>query len=261
MTEQIINYLDFWEKYHKQIEPTVIALDRSLESLDSECFEDNSSVDLKQSIANTDKEFNVKTVKNEVIEQELRYACDKCNFRSHDKLPISIHQMIDHGDEAYRTIGIGCEACEDGELHTNCDFTKHTQTQHKTEKKAIKQLEYSKYTSTASESKDDKQFLEKVIQKNMKLNITTANESEDDTTLLKKKPTQTLTLNVTTSSESKDDMPILKKEAQKKIKQNIITSNYDCQICNFKGQKSRQPLILHMKTEHKNDALFQCDSC
>ena len=211
MTERNTNFINFLTKDPIQIDPTVFVLDRSLESLDSECFEDNRNVDIKQSIENINKEINLETVKNEIIGKELRYACDKCNLRSHDKLPIAIHQMIEHKDESYRIIGIGCEACEDGELHKNCDFTKHIQSHRKTEKMEIKPIENTNYVSTAS--------------------------------------------------DSKDDMQLIKKGRKSFKKLNINTRNYNCKICDFVGQKSRQPLISHMKTEHKKQSLFQCDSC
>ena len=60
--------------------------------------------------------------------------------------------MITHRDEAYRIIGIGCEPCEDGEMHTMCDFKKPIQSHDKAEKMEIKPLEYKK--ERKCESKD-----------------------------------------------------------------------------------------------------------
>ena len=174
MTDRNINH-DIWTKAHRQIDPTVLMLDRSLESLDRECFEDTRSADVEQNIKIDDEELNVRTVKNEDIEEEFRYACAGCNFRSHDKLPVSIHQMIQHRDELYRTIGIGCEACEDGELHAHCDFGKHIKSQHMTDKLDMQPLAYLNGTSTARESKDFVQLLKN----NMNVHVERKCESKE----------------------------------------------------------------------------------
>ena len=76
--------------------------------------------------------------------------------------------MIEHKDEAYRTIGIGCDACEDGELHSNCDFTKHIQSHYKTEKMEIRLIEHVYYTLAVSESKDEMQLIKKESKNNNK---------------------------------------------------------------------------------------------
>ena len=83
----------------------------------SECFKGNINKDLTNCIDLADK-IILKIVKNKDVEKELRYACVGCNFSSHDKLPIVLHQMIAHRDEDYRIVGIRCEPCKDGEMHT-----------------------------------------------------------------------------------------------------------------------------------------------
>ena len=65
MTERNINHklstvYDIWTKAHRQINPTVFALDRSLESLDRECFEDKRNKDLEQCIKIDDDKINKK---------------------------------------------------------------------------------------------------------------------------------------------------------------------------------------------------------
>ena len=60
-----------------------------LDKLDDAKKEDNRNEDFKNCIDIADKELIYKTVKNKDVEKEWRYACVGCNFRSHDKLPIS----------------------------------------------------------------------------------------------------------------------------------------------------------------------------
>ena len=73
-------------------------------------------------------------IKKKGIEKKLRYECSGCNFRSHNKLLLSVHLMIEHQGKAFQIFEIGCEACEARELHTSCDTTKQIQPQYKTEK-------------------------------------------------------------------------------------------------------------------------------
>ena len=98
MTERNINFKEFLNKGFIQIDSTFFALDRNLESLNSEQFEYCGIGYLNPNTEITNKEFNVKTIEKEVIEKEMRYECGSCDFRSYDKLSISVHQMIDHRD-------------------------------------------------------------------------------------------------------------------------------------------------------------------
>ena len=69
MTERNINFKDFLAKGPLQIDPTVFALDRRFECLDSECFEDNKILDLKHSIEIVNTELNVKSIKMRLLKK------------------------------------------------------------------------------------------------------------------------------------------------------------------------------------------------
>ena len=59
------------------------------------------------------------------------YKCSECDFKSHHKNIVNRHLNIHNKTGLTRILGIGCEMCEDGEVHKNCLFEIDLRTQGK----------------------------------------------------------------------------------------------------------------------------------
>ena len=57
-----------------------------------------------------------------VHKQEVRYSCSECDYTSYERNQVAKHQKTTHESGNPRVIGIGCNFCEEGELHTMCSF-------------------------------------------------------------------------------------------------------------------------------------------
>ena len=57
-----------------------------------------------------------------VHKKEVRYECSACKFKAFHKAAVTFHQKTEHKDVRTRIFGINCALCEDGEMHTNCEF-------------------------------------------------------------------------------------------------------------------------------------------
>ena len=87
---------------------------------------DESKKECNECDYTTAKNKNLRSHMIAVHKQEVRYACEGCDYKSFHKNRISSHISSHHKNETLRTVGIGCESCEDGEKHNTCDFIKKT---------------------------------------------------------------------------------------------------------------------------------------
>ena len=74
----------------------------------------------------TAKNKNMRAHMMTIHKQEVRYACEGCGYKSFHKNRITSHISNSHKNQTLRTLGIGCESCEEGEKHETCDFIKKT---------------------------------------------------------------------------------------------------------------------------------------
>ena len=56
--------------------------------------------------------------------KEVRYRCEACQFTNFFKLGVFNHRKSVHNEATPRVIGIGCNSCNDGVMHSECDFVK-----------------------------------------------------------------------------------------------------------------------------------------
>ena len=65
---------------------------------------------------------------------EVRYRCEACNFENFFKLGVFNHRKSAHTESTPRVIGIGCNSCHQGMVHSECDFVKNGLAKNQTQK-------------------------------------------------------------------------------------------------------------------------------